>query len=555
MTYILLKRPNQGSAKPGPEVRAAPRAVRSSNPYLEARPILPERLGASGTEMVREGPLSAAVPATTDKDGTRIRPDEYRGPRRDLILAHEAVHRAQFAAFGRRPVGGTAVLEREAQEGASALLRGRRFLPAWSAPPTARLNFCPEGSCCEDEELSSSERQRDECRASEDAPSPARTDAEATSSTESLPSSSPSDRGGAPAQDQSWHTGGTFGSGVISGRDAHVRIRSYVEPARSLAKDLLKRVEAGELDHMSGRTMAVTGRNELLGKTRAQLSPGGRAFSKALKEEGRSLEALVARYTQRVVESDPQRMAQYGLEGAAKGSDDWKRGMRSAVQDLGDSPEVSREIIKAAGRSNKVVTGVARVSRVLGPVGSGLSLGLSSYEIVNAPEGERLHVASKELGGMAGGTLGAVAGGLGGAWMASLLCGPGAAVCGLIVSVAFVGGGGYAGGRAGEKVGSLLHGGLSALPMIMPVHTLARSGGFRGLMARDQRRFLRSLDPPGLQAARRIHQIDALLQQIEAYRARVDKQGLEDTRARLLSERNELAAYIATMQSGAGEQR
>jgi hypothetical protein len=77
---------------------------------------------------------------------------------------------------------------------------------------------------------------------------------------------------------------------------------------------------------------------------------------------------------------------------------------------------------------------------------------MSAYEIATAPEDERLHVAGREAAGFDGGTLGSVAGGLVGGWAASLVCGPGAPVCAVVVSVVVVGGASYAGGVAGEEI-------------------------------------------------------------------------------------------------------
>lgn len=49
-------------------------------------------------------------------------------------------------------------------------------------------------------------------------------------------------------------------------------------------------------------------------------------------------------------------------------------------------------------------------------------------------------MAAREAGGFAGGWVGATAGGQAAGWTASLLCGPGAAVCALVVTVVIVGG-------------------------------------------------------------------------------------------------------------------
>ncbi|HMV67570.1 MAG TPA: hypothetical protein PKA64_12025 [Myxococcota bacterium] len=353
----------------------------------------------------------------------------------------------------------------------------------------------------------------------------------------------------------SWHTGGTAGSGLVSGWDAHVRLSSYVAPARTMAADILRRVDRGELDHLAARQMAVEGRNDLLGATRERLSPGGRAFSRALKEEGRSMGALTSTYVGRVVEASPELLERYGLTGVGRGTPAWESGMSRALAELGETEAISREIIRASGRNSRAVTGVARVSRVLGPAGVALGLGVSAYEIVNAPEGEALHVAAREGGGFAGGTLGAMAGGMVGGWVASLACGPGAPVCALIVSVVCVGGAAYAGGRLGEQGGEGLYGALQGLPMLMPAHGLAAGGGFAGLMDRDRRRFEELTAPLDVRALREVYDITGQLRELEArIPLQTDPDRLRELqRARLLlmQRREELLELVEALRTDA----
>jgi hypothetical protein len=121
-----------------------------------------------------------------------------------------------------------------------------------------------------------------------------------------------------------------------------------------------------------------------------------------------------------------------------------------AMEELGRSELVSKEVIKASGRTGKVVTAVAKFSRVAGPLGTGIGLALSSYEIANAPEGQKAYVAGREASGFAGGVLGTVGGGLAAGWAASLLCGPAAPVCAVVVSVVIVGGAAWAGSTGFE---------------------------------------------------------------------------------------------------------
>jgi hypothetical protein len=245
-------------------------------------------------------------------------------------------------------------------------------------------------------------------------------------------------------------TGGSAG-GLVSGYDAQVRVSQYAEPAEEMAEDIFNRMEAGEIDHRQARRMASMRRNELLDEARSRMSPGGRSFSSAIKEEGLSLDELEEKYARRVLEQDPELRRQYGLPPLDE-VDPESRRYRQAIDDLKPGRKVSKEIVKASGRTSRVVTGFARFNRVAGPVGTAVGGGMSAYEIATAPEDERLHVAGREAAGFAGGTLGSVAGGLVGGWAASLVCGPGAPVCAVVVSVVVVGGASYAGGVAGEEI-------------------------------------------------------------------------------------------------------
>lgn len=297
------------------------------------------------------------------------------------------------------------------------------------------------------------------------------------------------------------HTGGfTAGSG-ISGYDANVRIKNYVEPVKKLSQQVLDDYNAGKLSHLEAREAAASGRNAALSEARGKLSPGGRAFSEGIKEEGMTLEQLAAKYADKAVRADP---AKFGL--AAEEVSNASK-FASAVEKAKTSAVVSEEIIKAAGRTGRAVTIVARVSRVAGPAGMAVGLAISGYEVYEAPPDERVRVAVREGGGFAGGMVGATAGGLVAGWAASLACGPGAPVCAIVISLAIVGAAGYAGGRAGESSANWVSsGGLDELgrtlsqlvegtgefaksPAVgLPATVLGAGGGLGGLMERDRQR-------------------------------------------------------------------
>lgn len=242
-------------------------------------------------------------------------------------------------------------------------------------------------------------------------------------------------------------------AGAIAGMDAHIRVTQYVEPAKQLAEQAFSEYVSGQLGHMEAREQAATGRADALASTREKLSPGGKAMSAAIKEESPPLETLAKKYATRVLESDEAVRAEYGiktLDEAAEGFDAAK--VERAVGELMDSPRVSEEIIKAAGRPNAAMTKAAKAFRVLGPLATGADIAVSGYEVYNAEEGEHLWTAGRETTGFATGTLGAIGGGLLAGWTASLMCGPGAPVCAIAVSIVVVGIAASGAGLAGEAV-------------------------------------------------------------------------------------------------------
>lgn len=284
----------------------------------------------------------------------------------------------------------------------------------------------------------------------------------------------------ATATDEGTHTG-SGASGVNTGWDSAVRMRSYVDESRRISQQLLDDVDAGRLTHQQARQLAQTLRNQALLDTREQLTPGGRAVSEAIKEEGKSLPELVETYSRRIVRQNP---ARFGLRPQDLADEAL---VARAARTIESSDEVSRAIISAAGRTNRAMTVVARVGRVAGPVGAAASLAMSGYEIVNAEPGvDTARVAAREAGGFAGGWVGATAGGLAAGWTASLLCGPGAAVCALVVTVVIVGGAAYGGGRAGEWTSQAVFDAIIRVPGAMTEAAATMLSGAGAVMSGAQ---------------------------------------------------------------------
>lgn len=95
-------------------------------------------------ERPRSEPTATAAPlAVTNHHGTRFAPGWRGRSDANLIAAHEAVHRGQFANRGRRPEGHRRALEQEAHRGALTLTAGGRFAPVLAAPSGMSLAYTP----------------------------------------------------------------------------------------------------------------------------------------------------------------------------------------------------------------------------------------------------------------------------------------------------------------------------------------------------------------------------------------------------------------------------
>gem|GEM_PF-6416264 len=316
---------------------------------------------------------------------------------------------------------------------------------------------------------------------------------------------------GAVDEDPSTAGPNSGGAGMIAAWDAHVRVADYVEPAQRLAAQVFEDYRSGQIDHMDARIRAYEGRAGALGAARERLSPGARAMSEAIKEQSPPLRDLAQRYAVRVLENDEGLRAQYGIRTLDVADDAFDaRAVSRAVDALENSPQVSEQIIRAAGRPNAAMTRAARTFRVLGPIATTAQVLVSTYEIVEAPEGEHVWTAGREITGFTAGTLGAAGGGLVAGWTASLACGPGAPVCALIVSFIVVGAAAAGSGMAGEAgyealvprntftefeesiIAAIEHGGAP----VGPATALAAGGGYRGLMERDRRRVMDTMRQP-----------------------------------------------------------
>ncbi len=302
---------------------------------------------------------------------------------------------------------------------------------------------------------------------------------------------------------------GAFGAGpaAVNRRNADIRIDEYTVEAERIAKQIKAEMADGVIDPVSASREAVDGRNRALHDARGRMSPGARMFSEALKEEGKTLaEMRVHKAGSLLAASDgaaPDAMrGQLGVDGdgielrRVLAADDelWEQvrrmgpsgspEFRAALTKLGQSPVVAKAIVHSAGKTNPTITAVAKFMRHANTAGTGIGALASVVRVATAEEGQRLHVAAKELAGFAGGALGADLGAGMGAWIASLLRLPHGAV--VVVSVI----GGVVGGISGTDVGVTGLDGVAQVTNYAMTNYFgpgaAQAGAYGGLLRRPE---------------------------------------------------------------------
>jgi RHS repeat-associated protein len=158
----------------------------------------------------------------------------------------------------------------------------------------------------------------------------------------------------------------TYESNVRKGYES--RIKSKSAQAVEAIDDAAREGNVAKAESVAREASSF--RNQERAGAQRRLLPGGRALSSALEKE-RTYEQLAKKY---------------------------------AVP--GKPIDTAREVAKAAGRSNRVVSGLGRAGRVLGPIGLAVGIGLGVREYVNAPPERKAAVAAGETGALIGGAIG-----------------------------------------------------------------------------------------------------------------------------------------------------
>lgn len=357
--------------------------------------------------------------------------------------------------------------------------------------------------------------------------------------------------------------GGVAAVGAIN---AAKRLGEYVKPAKDMAARILADVESGKVNHLDGRDAAINGRNQLLTDTRASISPGARGASKAMKEEGPTASDLEGKKTRELIKNyqgkgkggkplaptDADRI-RAALDADSPSWGSYARAlekdpdlMGQALATLGKSKEVSKAIIRSAGRPNAKVTAFAKLNVGVGGAMAAAGIGEMVYEIVSADEGDRLHVAAHDLAGFAGGVLGAE----GTVWFASMLLAGGTGVgvpTMLVVSVLASLTGGMIGSHVGAGMADLL---MEAGPAMAPGAAFGAAGGMSGLYDRGTPHG----KPMADRAAQVIFDLDEELraydQSIHGARSEAELVELQRKRIDLLQQRSDYEDLLIAIKVG-----
>ena len=371
------------------------------------------------------------------------------------------------------------------------------------------------------------------------------------------------------------------GSALLLGlRNSTIRIEEYIKPAKEMATQLAHDVQDGKLHHLDARRQAVTGRNELLQRTRARISPSARAASRRMKEEGPSLEKMTAKKTKDLLaqyrgyvdgtmasqlkpdelarlrarlDADTELWAKHAAAMEAAGAVSERERFAAALTELGESPEVSREIIKSAGKTNTWVSRGARYARGASAVGAAVGLVDFAFDVVDEIEARQWHALAGELGGFAGGVVGGELGAMGAVFLASLIPGAGGA---LILFVSLIGGMvGSAAGAHGARLGTLAL--VDALEQgamgagIAPATGMSHYGGMAGRYSMSRAHGT----AVAKQAADAIYAMDEELRKISASiphaRHRAELEMMQRARLNTLERRQQLEELLTAIRLGA----
>lgn len=186
--------------------------------------------------------------------------------------------------------------------------------------------------------------------------------------------------------------------------------KTYAKQIQAMSVELRTMASSGKITWTQAAQQANETRNRVMEIMRNKSTPVGLAFAQKIKQQGKTLNEMVAKKTQTL----------YGVNVSFESLTNEQKN------------KVYSEVIKSAGKSDPKITALMKK---LSPAGKGLlflSIGLSVYTVATAEN--KFDAAGREIT-ITGASIG---GGIAGGAMAGLACGPGAPVCTAVG--AFIGG-------------------------------------------------------------------------------------------------------------------
>ena len=182
--------------------------------------------------------------------------------------------------------------------------------------------------------------------------------------------------------------------------DATAR-QAYIQQIKAMADELRSQVISGKITWGEATFQAQETRNIIMVLIRDRSTPVGRAMAEKLKFEGKTLNELIAKNTER-------------LYGSKQNFHNLSIAQRNTVY---------AKIIESAGRSNAFVTARVRNFSYAGRGLVVLSIGLSVYTVMTAKNKIRAVIRELTIGGAG------IVGGIASGSLAGVICGSGAPVC------------------------------------------------------------------------------------------------------------------------------
>ncbi|WP_221801940.1 hypothetical protein [Oceanobacter mangrovi] len=184
----------------------------------------------------------------------------------------------------------------------------------------------------------------------------------------------------------------------------------YTKKIRAMSNELRVLAASGKITWLEAAQQASTARNVIMDIIRTKSTPVGLSIAQSLKQQGKTLNELVA--------SKAQKM--YGKSVNFDKLTDFQK------------DKVYSEVVKSAGKSRPEVTAAMKKLSYAGRSLVFVSIALSVYTVATAEN--KFDAAGREIAITGAG----VGGGFAGGALAGLACGPGAPIC--VTVGAFIGG-------------------------------------------------------------------------------------------------------------------